>query len=150
MRMTRIRDIAVSGFTADANPNLTAPAAGSTYVMAGLSPGDQLQREDTEGHRICIRFIDDSLSTAVEIPGATADFRTWIKDDGASAARNAVPPGLGRAAFIGLKAEASAPSSQSYAATTKGEIFVQITAIGSVGAATRIHVMIEESTSVPG
>lgn len=139
MKMVKIREVAVSGFSADPNPNVTPPTAGTTYVMAN-SLGDQLGVEQVEGHRMCIRFVDDSNA---EVVGPTADFRTWIKDDGATAA-------LGRPAFVGLAEELAAPSSQSYAAAVKGEIFVQVLGIASPGSATKCQVWFEESTSVPG
>jgi hypothetical protein len=140
MRMTLIRNITVSGFSAEANPNVTPPAAGTTFKMDALTPGDQTLDERVEGLRMCIRFIDNSN---VEIPGATSGFTVWEKDDGATEA-------LGRPAFVALAAETAAPSSGSYACTLKGEIFVQVTALGSVGSATKAQIWAESSTSVPG
>lgn len=145
MRMTLVRTITVSGFSADANPNVTAPAADQLFTVDALAPGDQLINEGIEGFRMCLRFIDNSN---VEIPGASADFRLWEKDDAASAS---VPNGgLGRDAYIGLAAEATAPSSGSYTCTMKGKIFVQVTALNSVGASTKCQIWAEASTSVPG
>jgi hypothetical protein len=141
MRMSKIREVAVSGFSPDPNPNVTSPVSG-TMKMVGAS-GDS--GSQVEGHRICIRFVDNSN---LEVVGPTADFRTWIRDEGAS---DTVPNGgLGRPAWLALKAEAAAPSSQSYAGAIKGEIFVQLTALGTVGSATKVQVWAEESTSVPG
>jgi len=138
MRMTKVREIAVSGFSADPNPNTTAPAAGTTFVVDN-SPGDQEMDERVEGHRLCIRFVDNSN---VEVPGATADFQTWAKDDGATAA-------LGRSAWVSLRKESAAPSSQAYASPLKAELFVQVTAI-SASTATKVQIWAETSTSVPG
>lgn len=140
MKMTLVRTITVSGFSADANPNVTAPAAGTTFKIDALSPGDQLEDERIEGVRFCCRFVDNSN---VEIPGATANFTVWEKDDGATA-------DLGRAAFVALRPDTLAPSSGSYTCTMKGEIFVQVTAIGTPGSATKLLLYAEASTSVPG
>lgn len=144
MRMKLVRTITVAGFVADANPNVTPPAAGTTFNMDALTPGDQLINEGIEGLRMCIRFVDGSN---VEIPAATANFTVWEKDDGAS--DTVANGGLNRPAFVALKAETLAPSSGSYACTWKGEIFVQVTAI-SAGAATKAQFWAEASTSVPG
>lgn len=141
MRMTKVREVLVAGFAADPNPNVTAPGAGQTYKM-NSTVGDA--GASTEGHRLCIRFVDNSN---VEIPAATADFQTWEKDDGQS--DTVLNGGLGRPAFISMAAEASAPSSQSYAGTFKGEIFVQLKAI-SPSTATKIQICIAEQSSVPG
>jgi hypothetical protein len=145
MRMTLVRTITVSGFTADANPNVTAPAANKLFSVDALSPGDQMVDEGVEGFRFCIRFVDGSN---VEIPAASADFRVWQKDDGAS--DTVGNGGLGRDAYIGLAAEAAAPSSGSYTCTWKGKLFVQVTALNTVGTATKAQIWAEASTSVPG
>jgi len=140
MKMSLVRTITVSGFVGDANPNVTAPAAGTTFKVDGLSPGDQLIDEDIEGVRFCLRFVDNSN---VEIPGATANFTVWEKDDGATA-------DLARPAFVALRPDTLAPSSGSYTCTMKGEVFIQVTALGSTGSATKALIYAEASTSVPG
>jgi hypothetical protein len=139
MRMTLVRTITIAGFTGDANPNVTPPAAGTTFVMAN-KPGDQMNDERVEGHRMCVRFVDNANA---EVVGPTVDFTTWAKDDEATAA-------LGRPAWIGLKKETAAPSSQSYASTLKGELFVQLAVPGGTGSPTKMLVYAEEATSVPG
>lgn len=150
MRMTLVRTITVSGFSADANPNVTAPADSKVFTVDALAPGDQLIDEDIEGFRMCLRFIDDATvpGTNAEVPTATADFRLWEKDEAASG--SVASGGLGRDAYIGLAAEAAAPSSGSYTCTMKGKIFIQVTALNSVGAATKCQIWAEASTSVPG
>lgn len=137
MRMTKVREVLVAGFVADPNPNITPPGAGQTYKM-NSTVGDA--GASTEGHRLCVRFIDNAN---VEIPTASADFQVWEKDDAQTEA-------LGRPAWISMKAEAAAPSSQSYAGTFKGELFVQLTALNTAGAATKVQVCIAEQSSVPG
>lgn len=141
MRMTLFRTITISGFAADANPNVTAPPAGTTFDAQAAAEGDQTVDERKEGLRICFRAVDNSN---VEQPLVTVDFRLWQKDDGATES-------LGRDAYIGLAAETSAPSSGSYACTLKGgKIFPQVTAINTVGSATKLLVFAEAATSVPG
>src|SRR4051812_48839034 len=139
MRMTLVRTVTISGFAGDANPNVTPPAAGTTFKMQNV-PGDQMKDERVEGHRIAIRFVDNANA---EVVGPTVDFRTWAKDEDATVA-------LARSAWIGLKQELAAPSSQSYAATLKGELFVQLAVPASVGSATKMLLYAEEATSVPG
>lgn len=137
--MTLVRTVTISGFAGDANPNVTPPVAGTTFVMQNV-PGDQMKDERVEGHRMCIRFVDNANA---EVVGPTVDFRTWAKDDVATAA-------LGRQAFIGLKLESAAPSSQSYACPLKGELFQQLSVPANIGSATKMLVYVEESSSVPG
>jgi hypothetical protein len=144
MRMTLVRTIVVSGFSAEANPNVTPPAAGDTFKMNAVDPGDQTLDERLEGLRMCVRFVDASN---IEIPAATADFTVWEKDSGASDLVGV--GGLGRPAFVALAPEAAAKSSASYTCTWKGEIYVQVTAM-SAGAATKCQIWAEASTSVPG
>ncbi len=141
MRMTLVRTITISGFSADPNPNVTAPAASKLFDAQSAAEGDQTADERKEGFRMCLRAVDNSN---VEQPLVTADFRVWQKDDGAS-------EDLARDAYIGLAAEAAAPSSGSFTCTLKGgKIFVQVTAIGTVGSATKLLLYAESATSVPG
>src|SRR3954465_12267773 len=77
MRMTLVRTVTISGFAGDANPNVTPPAAGTTFKMQNV-PGDQMKDERVEGHRIAIRFVDNANA---EVVGPTVDFRTWAKDE---------------------------------------------------------------------
>lgn len=141
MRMSLVRTITISGFSAEPNPNVTAPAAESLFDAQSAVEGDQTADERKEGFRMCLRAVDN---TNVEQPLVTADFRLWQKDDGATEA-------LGRAAFIGLAAESAAPSSGSYTCTLKGgKIHVQVTAINTVGSATKLQLWAEAATSVPG
>lgn len=140
MRMTLVRTIAVSGFVADANPNVTAPAAGLLFDAQAAPEGDQTVDERKEGLRLCLRAVDNAN---IEQPTATAGFTVWQKDDGATEA-------LGRDAYISLQAETAAPSSGSYACCLKGgKIFVQVTAISAAGA-TKFLLFAEAATSVPG
>lgn len=150
MRMSLVRTITVSGFSAEANPNVTPPAANKLFSMEAISPGDQMLDERIEGVRFCIRFIDDATTPGVnaEVAAATANFTLWAKDDGAS--DTVANGGLGRDAYVGLAPETLAPSSGSYAYTTKGKLFVQVTALASVGTATKAQIWAEASTSVPG
>jgi hypothetical protein len=141
MRMTLVRTITVSGFVADANPNVTAPAAALLFDAQAAAEGDQTADERKEGMRMCLRAVDNSN---VEQPLVTADFKVWQKDDGATET-------LSRDAYIGLAAEAAAPSSGSYTTALKGgKIFVQVTAINTVGSATKLLLFAEAATSVPG
>lgn len=140
MRMTLVRTIAVSGFVADANPNVTPPVAAQLFDAQAAGAGDQAVAEPVEGLRMCLRAVDNSN---VEQPTATCNFTVWQKDDGATA-------DLGRDAYISLKAETAAPSSGSYACALKGgKIFVQVTAL-SAAAATKFLLYAEAATSVPG
>jgi hypothetical protein len=141
MFMHLIRKITVAGFVADADPNVTSPAAGKVYTMSGAA-GDQLGAErGIEGHRLCFRFIDTGSSNA-EVPAGTCSFRTWVKDDGASA-------DLGHETWCALAAETGAGHASLYAAPLKGKIFPQVTAL-SASTATEVWVYIEEATSVEG
>lgn len=149
MKMKLVRTITVAGFVADANPNVTAPTAAKLFTVDALDPGDQLIAEGIEGVRLCLRFIDDTTpGTNAEVAAASTDFRLWEKDEAASA--TVVAGGLGRDAYIGLAAEAAAPSSGSYTCTMKGTIFVQVTALNSAGTATKVQIWAAASTSVPG
>ncbi len=144
MKMKKIRELAISAgaIVADADPNLTAPPDAAVYHMMG-EVGDRLGGEtNIEGHRLCLRFVT-SASPPVAIPGATADFQTWVLDQGATAA-------YGRQAWCSLTAEAAAKHAQLYAAPLKGDLFVQLTAVANVGAATKVQVWLEESSSVEG
>ena len=145
MRMTLVRTITVSGFVADANPNVTAPVAAQLFDAQAAAEGDQTVDERKEGLRMCIRAVDNSN---VEQPTATFDFLVWQRDDGAS--DSLANGGLAREAYIALRAETAAPSSGSYACSLKsGKIFVQVTAL-SAAAATKFQVWAEAATSVPG
>jgi hypothetical protein len=146
MRMTPVRTITISGFVADANPNVTPPPVGTTFDAQSASEADQTIDERKEGLRVCLRAVDNSN---VEQPNVTADFRVWQRDDGAS--DTAPNGGLGREAYISLAAESAAPSSGSYACALKGgKIFFQVTAINNVGSATKLIVYAASATSVPG
>jgi hypothetical protein len=142
--MTKVREVAVSGFSADPNPNVTAPAAANLFSVDN-APTDQEMDERVEGVRWCIRFVDNSN---VEVPTASADFQLWEKDDGAS--DTVGNGGLGRDAYISLAKETAAPSSQSYACTWKGKLFVQLIQLNTTGSATKAQVWMGTSTSVPG
>jgi len=145
MRMVKVRELAITtgAITPDPDPNLTAPAAAAVYVMTGLA-GDQLGTEkDVEGHRICLRFVNGGTTPPTQIPGATGDFQVWAKDDGATAA-------YGAQAWCSLAAETAAKNGALYASTLKGALFIQLTAVASTGAATRVEVWLEESSSVEG
>jgi hypothetical protein len=144
MRMKKIRELAISGgaITPDADPNLTAPPAADCYAMTG-EVGDRLGGEtQIEGHRVCLRFVT-SATPPVQVPGATGNFQTWVKDDGASAAYLAD-------AWCSLAAETVAKHGQLYAAPLKGKLFTQLTAVANTGAATKVQVWLEESSSVEG
>jgi hypothetical protein len=145
MRMRLVRTITVSGFAADANPNITAPADADTFLPDANAPGDQKGTEGLEGIRMCLRFVNDSN---VEIPAATASFTLWAKDDGAS--DTVGNGGLARPAFVALKPETLAPSSGSYACALKDRVYVQVTALGTTTGATKCQVWAEASTSIPG
>lgn len=147
MRMTLVRTITISGFVADANPNVTAPAADKLFDAQAAAEGDQTVDERKEGLRVCLRAVDNSN---VEQPDVTANFRVWQRDDGASDL--VANGGLGREAYIGIEPEPAAPSSHAYTCTLKGgRIFVQVTAIMSPGgAATKLLIWAEGATSVPG
>jgi hypothetical protein len=137
--MRLAREIALP-LVADADPNVTAPASTDIFEMTGQL-GDQLGIErGVEGHRMCLRFL---TAANVAVPGATADFRCWALDDGATAA-------LGRQAWLGLTAEAAAPHAQAFEAPLKGKLFFQVTATAAVGAATKLQIWTEEASSVAG
>ena len=143
MEMTKVRTVTVAGFVADADPNLTPPAANTVFDMAAATMGDQLGAErDVEGLRLVVRFVTGA-TPPVDVPGATADFTAWFYDDGASRS-------YARGVWNRYKAEAAAPHGALYAAPIKGKVFVQLTALGSVGAAVSVEVWAEASSAVMG
>jgi len=144
MRMTKVRTVAVSGFVADADPNVSAPAANQVFDMGTAQMADQLGSErDIEGVRFALRFVT-SATPPVDVATATADFTAWFYDDGASDAYQ-------RGVWNRYKAEAAAPHGGLYAAPIKGKMFVQITALGgTLGSAANVELWAEASSAVMG
>lgn len=142
MRMTKVRSVTVAGFVADPDPNVTQPAAGAVFDMTA-EMGDQLGAErDVEGLRLALRFVT-AATPPVDVPGASADFTAWFYDEGASAA-------YGRGVWNRYTSEAAAGHARFYAAPIKGKVFVQLTALNTVGAAAVVETWAEASSAVMG
>ncbi len=144
MQMTKVRTIAVSGFVADPDPNVSQPAANQVFDMPNAQMGDQLGSEkDIEGLRFALRFVT-AATPPVDVATATADFTAWFYDDGASAA-------YGRGVWNRYTPEAGAGHAKLFAAPIKGKVFIQVTALGgTLGSAANLEVWAEASTSVMG
>jgi len=140
MRCVLARSITISGFSADLDPNASQPSAGNVHVMTGQA-GDALGSGVVEGHRIYFRAIDGSNA---DVQTVTVNFTSWVRDTGASAA-------LGRDAWVSIDPETSAAVCRMFESTLKGDLFVQVTAIGgTLGSAVTLQLYVEESTSVSG
>jgi hypothetical protein len=107
---------------ADADPNVTPPAAADIFVLnAEATPN-----LDTLGHLVTPEFNAEEA--------ATASFTTWV--------RNA---GTGK--WHKLSSEVAAPHRAVFRAvgTMSGDIFVQVTAVAGVVAATALTIRAAES-----
>jgi hypothetical protein len=123
-KFTKVREIAVSGFAADDSPNDTAPDAADVFDADAEA---RAFSAEAVGHWMFIRFVEDDDS---EEAAATASFTTWRAD--------------GNGKFAALESEADAPSSGLYRSKSAGQLFVQVTAIDNVGAATKLQVWMAE------
>lgn len=134
------RRVSVAPFVADANPNLVTPAAGAVFSLPARAQG--LANDlDVKGHSLYIRFL--TAINGVEVPLATADFTTWVRDSGATA-----QTGNTVQRWTSIKPELLALSSALYVTSMIGDLFVQLTAVGTVGTATIAEIWIAPRISV--
>ena len=139
------RSITVSGFSADANPNVTTPTA-PLFSMSRQVEHDGIDRT-VRGYYLYGRFVD---ATGAEVTGATFTFTPWLKDYGASAEIPAGGATAARAQFVQLDAsQAAQPDAKVYYGKAVGDLWVQVTALGSTGSAVTLEIWIcerEDST----
>lgn len=130
LSFTLVREIDTSiSFSADANPNVTAPSAGALFSIP-----ERIGGQFTDAVSLYIRA--SNASTKAEVPAATVDFVLWAKDEGASVQKPG-PSGIAR--WTSLKAEAAAPSSGLYTCPMDGKLFVQLTG-ASLAGSTKLEV----------
>jgi hypothetical protein len=118
-----VRDITVSGFSAEADPRSSEPAANKLFAMGKI--------DNPKGHALFLRFVDN---TGADVLGATADFTAWIKDDNSGK-------------WTSLQAEAEAPSGAVFTAGITGTLFVQVTALGNVGTSVSCQIWAAETAA---
>ena len=134
LEFKHVRDITVSGFAADANPNTTNPAATAVFILPDRVVG---QSADMATRGVSVYFRAVNGATNAEVTTASVDFTAWCKDLGATALR---PGDSGKSRWTALAAEADAGSSFLYTTQALGDMFFQVTALNSIGAATRVEV----------
>jgi methylaspartate ammonia-lyase len=120
-----VRDITVSGFSAEADPRSSAPAANKLFVMGKI--------DNPQGHAMYLRFVD---SGGADVLGATADFTAWFKDADSGA-------------WVSIDPESAAPSARVFMSSMTGTMFVQITAMAGVGSAVTCQVWACELSALP-
>jgi hypothetical protein len=124
--------VAVAGFTADADPRTNPPADVLTFV-----PQDRVSRQsasdDTKGLAVFVQFVDDTGELVV---GPTADFTLYIFDEGSGSW------------VQGPTATASACNELQRVALI-GKLFVQFNAIHATTGATKVNVFATELAILP-
>ena len=120
MRFELNKTLTPAAFVADVDPNTTEPAA--TLV----TPVNQGMR----GHAVSMHFFEADGTTMV--PGATADFTTWVKDVGTEGRWHALDP------------EAAAANSALFKAAASGEVLIQVTSVGTIGLAKFLKVIVAQ------
>lgn len=128
LSFTRIRTITVAGFAADAWPNGATEPVGSKLFQMRQRVSGQSGTDNVWGHALYFRYVDGS-GNAVE--GGTVNFKTWIKDAGASglaAAKGLTNP----TRWVGVLEEAAAPGEALFQGELIGQLYVQVKALPSV------------------
>ncbi len=124
--------VAVSGFAADADPRSTPP--GGTSVFTPLDRVSKQSADDhTKGLAVFVQFVDDSNAL---VSGPTADFTLWFFDEGS-------------ASWLQGPVVTGAACNQLRTTSLIGKLFVQLNAIHSPGAATKINVYASELAILP-
>ena len=125
------RTVVVAPFVADADPRITPPADSALFELNDQASTQGQPDQRVQGHAITLVFKD---AAGAEVVGPTGDFTTWVKDEGAGRFRS-LDPVMG------------AESSQMFRTRAAGRIFVQLTAVAAVGAATTVEVRIAERSN---
>jgi hypothetical protein len=113
---------------ADPDPRVTPPTDAELFVMNNQLSGSGNSNKDVAGHQLCVRFLD---AGNVDVVGPTADFTVWVRDEGT---------GL----FVSTVGVAASPSARRVVSDLVGRLWVQVTAVGAVGASTKLRIMIAE------
>jgi hypothetical protein len=122
-----VKDVTVAGFAADANPNVTQPAATKVFRPAGSVAGQGADRL-SRNVGIYFRGVD---AAGVEQPTGTVTFTVWQKDEGAS--RVQAGSGAVRDQWINMGTFTTVASSALSKVAALGDTFVQVTAIAAGG-----------------
>src|SRR5574342_838467 len=109
-QFARMRTFDLTAFSADPDPNVTAPNDAQILKIGKAA----------RGHGLYFKAFEDNTPPLVEITAATFTFTTWWKDAGS---------GL----WLKLVSEANAPSSLSFKAGIVGNLWVQVTAVNDAG-----------------
>src|SRR5262245_22293950 len=133
LAFTLARTVSVSPFVADAAPNVAPPDPQQVFNLPPRIPGAAGDK-DVRGHSLYIRVSDDADA---EVPSATVDFTTWVRDVGDTPG----PPSSVQR-WVSIQPEAGAPSGAQFSGLFVGDLFVQITAVANVGAGTKAEVWI--------
>lgn len=134
-----IRDVVVSGFAADANPNVTQPAAPTVFAPIGRTAG---QGADSVSRNLGIYFRAVNAA-GTEIPAATITFTVWQRDKTASGIQ-AGSAAL-RDSWINVGTFTTIASSVLSKVAALGDTVVQVTAI-SASTATKYQQFVGELT----
>lgn len=141
---TLVRTVDVSGgFSADANPNSTNPAAAAVFPATNRVQG---QSEDQATRSVMVYVRAVTASTGAEVPAATVTYTVWAQDAGATSSPSAQKVGKTRWVACPSGSHATVPSSQAVEEKLLGDIFVQLTA-ASLGAATSLEVWVADSAA---
>jgi len=125
--------VTVAGFAADADPRVTPPAANLTFSPQDRV-SDQSANHDTKGLAVFVQFVDANGAIVV---GPTASFVVWLYDEGS------------KSWVQGPDVELSVPCNTLKTMALIGRCFIQLTALGSVGAATKVNVYATEIAFTP-
>ena len=124
----KFREVTVSGFSADANPNVTPPLAADCWTVPDVG---RFVDGVSRGHSVYGRFVNVSDA---EVPTASSDFAVWLYDTGASM-------------WVQIYSAATSLSSHVLASAFSGKLFVQVTALNTVGASTKLQLYASEQTA---
>ncbi len=122
------RTVVVAPFVADADPRITPPADAVLFELNEQASTQGQPDQRVQGHAISVVFKD---AASAEVVGPNLNFTTWVRDEGD-----------GR--FRSLDPVLAAESSQMFRTRAAGRLFVQVTAVASVGLATTVEIRIAE------
>lgn len=127
-----VREITISGFSADPEPNVTPPADSAVYDVPG-KVGDQAQSGQVAGVALKGVYVDNAGAFKT---GGTFDFTLWYKDEGPGGFWTKRAPAAGAAANL----------EQGYGIV--GKVFVQVTALSAASGGTKLRLYAAARTSL--
>lgn len=125
IEFTKVRTITVAGFSAEADPNVTPPAAASVYNVPQRATGQGAGDEQVHGFAVKYVFVDNA---GAYVAGGTVDYTTWYKDQNLHGFWTSLTP------------EATAAANRSFIGGIVANVFTQVTALSAPGGGTFLQV----------